>query len=83
VGFIKIALRRCVAIAEPFGAAKSCSDFPLCCVGAGRISLPRYLAFTNQLPETLLADNSLQKRLVGTGIKTLPEQTVAISSPCT
>jgi hypothetical protein len=24
---------RCVAIAEPVGAAKSCSDFPLCCAG--------------------------------------------------
>jgi hypothetical protein len=26
----KIALRRCVVIAEPVGAAKSCSDFSLC-----------------------------------------------------
>jgi hypothetical protein len=34
--FTKIAPRRCVAIAEPVRAAKSCSDFPLCCVGAGQ-----------------------------------------------
>jgi hypothetical protein len=37
-----------------------------------RISLPRYLAFANQLPETLLAENLLQKQLFDTGIKTLP-----------
>jgi hypothetical protein len=35
-GFTKIAPRRCVAIAEPVGAAKSCSYFPLSCVGAGQ-----------------------------------------------
>jgi hypothetical protein len=34
--------------------------------------MPQYLAFTNQLPETLLAENLLQKRLVDTGIEILP-----------
>jgi hypothetical protein len=35
-GFTKFAPRRCVAVAEPVGAAKSCKDSPLCCVGAGQ-----------------------------------------------
>jgi hypothetical protein len=35
-GFTKIALRYCVVIAEPVGAAKSFSDFSLCCVGTGQ-----------------------------------------------
>jgi hypothetical protein len=68
-GFTKIAPRRCVAITEPVRAAKSCSDFPLCCVGKGQDFTAPIFAFSNQLPETLLADNLFQKQLVGRGIK--------------
>jgi hypothetical protein len=33
---------------------------------------PEIFAFTNQLPEILLTENLLQKRLFDTGIETLP-----------
>jgi hypothetical protein len=62
----------CVAFAEPVWQQNP-APISLCAGQAqSRISLPRYLAFTNQLPETLLAENLLQKRLFDTGIETLP-----------
>jgi hypothetical protein len=62
----------CVSFAEQVWQQNPAPIFLCAGQARSRISLPRYLAFTNQLPKTLLAENLLQKRLFDTGIETLP-----------
>jgi hypothetical protein len=59
-------------IAELFGAAKSCSDFSLCCVGAGQDFTAPIFGIHLSIVRNSGGREFNSKELVDTGIKTLP-----------